>query len=520
MALPVTIPNQFANATSSIPLSQLDGNFSTLANAVNGINSGSETLANLVATTANVTTGNIVTVNSTTVDTTNIEVTNIKAKDGTASATIADSTGVMTIGSSVLTTTDINGGTLDNVVIGGATANAATFTSITDSGNLTFTGTGNRITGDFSNATNASRVSFQTSSSNSNTTLNILPTGTGAGSFHRYFTSGTDPENSGVLEIGIAGGASVSRISSTVTGGFSYFPLTFQTGGSERMRIDTSGNVGIGTSSPSSLGKLVVVGGSIVANGGGTGDPEFRLSGASGGVTRNYAMGTDGTQKLYWYDYTANAYRMVIDSSGNVGIGTTSPNKKLEVYLNSATAVNAIFGSASGAISTLTFSDLGGLQGYTSTAAAATKNIVLQPAGGEVLVAGTTDNGAYNLQCNGTGVWGAGAYVNGSDERIKEDIEPIASGLDVVEKLNPVTYRYKENWSKDQSVQTGFIAQELLTALDGQVYVDGVVQQGGSEGYYSVAYQNIIPILTKAIQELSAKNDALEARIATLEAQA
>jgi hypothetical protein len=58
MALPVSIPNTFANATASIPLSQLDSNFSTLSNAVNGINSGSETIANLVATTANVTTLN------------------------------------------------------------------------------------------------------------------------------------------------------------------------------------------------------------------------------------------------------------------------------------------------------------------------------------------------------------------------------------------------------------------------------------------------------------------------------
>jgi hypothetical protein len=135
---------------------------------------------------------------------------------------------------------------------------------------------------------------------------------------------------------------------------------------------------------------------------------------------------------------------------------------------------------------------------------------------GEVIVSGTTDNGPYNLQCNGTGVWGAGAYVNGSDARIKEDVAPIASGLDVVEKLNPVTYRYKESWSKDQSVQTGFIAQELLTALEGQAYVDGVVQKGGSEGYYSVAYQNIIPILTKAIQELKAELDATKAEVAAL----
>jgi hypothetical protein len=55
------------------------------------------------------------------IDATTLEVTNLKAKDGTASATIADATGVMTVASAVLTTADINGGTLDNTVIGGAT---------------------------------------------------------------------------------------------------------------------------------------------------------------------------------------------------------------------------------------------------------------------------------------------------------------------------------------------------------------------------------------------------------------
>ena len=59
----------------------------------------------------------------------------------------------------------------------------------------------------------------------------------------------------------------------------------------------------------------------------------------------------------------------------------------------------------------------------------------------------------------------------------------------------------------------------MLTALDGKNYVDGIVQQGGAEGYYSVAYQNIIPILTKAIQELKAITDAQAIRIEALEAE-
>jgi hypothetical protein len=89
------------------------------------------------ATTGNITTINATTINTTTLDLTNLEVTNIKAKDGTASATIADSTGVMTIASSVLTTTDINGGTIDNVTLGGTLAGTPTF-----SGNGTYSSTG------------------------------------------------------------------------------------------------------------------------------------------------------------------------------------------------------------------------------------------------------------------------------------------------------------------------------------------------------------------------------------------
>jgi len=66
-----------------------------------------------------------------TVEALSVETTNIKANDGTASATIADSTGVMTIASSVLTTADINAGTVDNTVIGATTPVAATVTELT-----------------------------------------------------------------------------------------------------------------------------------------------------------------------------------------------------------------------------------------------------------------------------------------------------------------------------------------------------------------------------------------------------
>lgn len=50
MALPITIPNTFANANAAIPLSQLDNNFTTVSDAINGIGNGSESLANVSIT--------------------------------------------------------------------------------------------------------------------------------------------------------------------------------------------------------------------------------------------------------------------------------------------------------------------------------------------------------------------------------------------------------------------------------------------------------------------------------------
>lgn len=116
-----------ANVTAAGAL--MDSELTNIA-AIKALNQG-------VATTNSPT---FVTVNSTTSDMTNLEVTNIKAKDGTSSATIANTTGVMTVASSVLTTTDINGGTVDNTIIGGSVPNAITGTTLTATGPFTSLG--------------------------------------------------------------------------------------------------------------------------------------------------------------------------------------------------------------------------------------------------------------------------------------------------------------------------------------------------------------------------------------------
>jgi hypothetical protein len=99
------------------------------------------TVASLVATTADINAGTIdnsviggVTPNLgtfTTATASIVKVATLQAGDGTAAGSIAGSTGVVTLASAVLTTADINGGTADAIVIGGATPAAATMTTLT-----------------------------------------------------------------------------------------------------------------------------------------------------------------------------------------------------------------------------------------------------------------------------------------------------------------------------------------------------------------------------------------------------
>jgi len=125
-----------------------------------------------------------------------------------------------------------------------------------------------------------------------------------------------------------------------------------------------------------------------------------------------------------------------------------------------------------------------------------------------------------------------------SDERLKENIETSTAGLSFINDLRPVTY----NWKKAKDVLSelpqhiegsdkpclghtygalkhGFIAQEVKTVIDNHSEVkDGQeIWQIDDTNVQALAPSALVPMLVKAIQELSAQVEALTARIETLE---
>jgi len=221
------------------------------------------------------------------------------------------------------------------------------------------------------------------------------------------------------------------------------------------------------------------------------------------------------------------------NTNSRLGIGTASPEandwnseaRVAHIYQNttngaifkaesSNTKMLLVAGSGIGYLATTTNSPFAF---YTNT----TERMRIT-SGGEVNIGyGETDNGAYPLQVNGQ-IFATNATIATSDIKFKENIIPLNKGLDIINKLKPVTFNFindtKNNFSEYEEV--GFIAQDVDRALSTETFAKSIVKASDDSDPNStmgLATQNLIPILVKAIQEQQALIKALEQRIINLE---
>jgi hypothetical protein len=109
---------------------------------------------------------------------------------------------------------------------------------------------------------------------------------------------------------------------------------------------------------------------------------------------------------------------------------------------------------------------------------------------------------------SGNGIFLGDVTTNGSfsDERLKENIVPLEKGLDTLEQIKTYTFNYKDG---PQDTHPGVIAQELEQLVPEVVY-DIEMED---DTYKAVRYQQLVPILIKAIQDLSEKVNVLENKL-------
>jgi hypothetical protein len=341
--------------------------------------------------------------------------------------------------------------------------------------------------------------------------------------------------------------------------------LTLKSAGTTGLTIDTSQRVGIGGSPTAPLTVTKAANGNI-AQFTNVNDADLNIN-----LTSGVTLLTPSTGTLAFG--TSNTERMRIDSSGNVGIGITSPTKKLDVYVAGADSIiRTQTASASGLaqvefrntqagcqigmpanVNAMNFitgdnermridSSGNALFGTTSSTpiGSGVQGVAILNAG-RIDINKTSDAGLYISRQTTTGALvnfyygGAGpkgsistdgtnvAYNTSSDYRLKENIAPMTGALAKVAALKPVTYK----WKADGSDGEGFIAHELAEVCPHAVSgAKDAIDEDGNPQYQGIDVSFLVATLTAALQETKALIDtqaetinALTARIVALESK-
>ena len=216
-----------------------------------------------------------------------------------------------------------------------------------------------------------------------------------------------------LLEIGIASGGGYAQLTATnAAGGSNSCGLIFRTRGSsgtaERMRIDTTGYVGIGTPSPQRL--LHVFSSSIDTLGlfySGDQDAQINFQDSTS-VANGVSIGCRGD--AYYVRSGLSTTRLYIDSDGDVGIGTLSPSTKLDVRGEISVEYNALHGIRFYNEDRTNWSSIGNNIGTGSTKA----NLTFRDSTGEVMRLNGDGSVLIKTSTAPTGLAAPSLVVNGS----------------------------------------------------------------------------------------------------------
>ena len=289
-------------------------------------------------------------------------------------------------------------------------------------------------------------------------------------------------------------------------------PFRILTGNAERMRIDSSGNVITGSTTANNSAAVTLrqdgtahVNNVQVANGGGS----------AGGTTPSIYSPASGTLAIS----TNSTERIRINGSGNLLVGTTSQINLSTFNFDSAGSRGGIFQNSATAAHTLqvqntnaSYADLGGGMLYINQSGGASVT------GFRAISVYANSIARFAVRGDGT-IYSSNTTVQSiSDERFKENVKNLETGLSEVMNLKPRRFDWKEGRGTNQKNVAGFIAQEIETVLPDLVdeFKDGLED---NEMYKTVGYTGLIPTLVKAIQEQQTQIEALQSEINLLKGE-